>query len=173
MPHWLEIVAQGFTVTFTLILMLVGLFGLVLPIFPGGVVIWVAALLYGIGSSGFHTWGIVIFILITLLAIAGSLADNVLMGRYALKHGASWWSLFFAAVGGIAGTIFFPPFGGLAGAPLFLLLSEFWHHRKWRSAFRSTRGLIIGWGWSFLARFGIGVVMILLWGIWAWTNSAA
>ncbi len=169
---WLETLASGFTVAFTLILMLVGLFGLIIPVFPGEVIIWAAALFYGL-ASGLHGWGLFLFIVITLLAIAGSFADNVLMGTQARKAGASWWSLLFAALGGLGGTLLFPPFGGLLGAPLLLLLSEYWRHRKWRVAFRITRGMLIGWGWSFLARFGIGVVMIVLWGIWVWTNSAA
>jgi hypothetical protein len=28
--------------------------------------------------------------------------------------------------------------------------------------------MAIGWGWSFVARFGIGLMMIALWAIWAW-----
>jgi hypothetical protein len=168
----LETLANGFTVAFTLILMLVGLFGLIIPIFPGELVIWLAALFYGL-ASGLQGWGLFLFIVITLLAIGGSLVDNVLMGAQARKAGASWWSLFFAALGGLGGTIFFPPFGGLLGAPLLLFLSEFLRHRKWRVALRITGGMLIGWGWSFLARFGIALVMIVLWGVWVWTNSAA
>jgi uncharacterized protein YqgC (DUF456 family) len=111
--------------------------------------------------------------LISLLAIAGSLVDNFLMGAEARRQGASWWSLFFAGAGGILGTIFLPPLGGLLGAPLFLLLAEWWQHRDWKKAMKTTRGLAVGWGWSFLARFGIGLVMILLWGAWVWSNAAA
>ena len=171
MPDWLHALAQGFTFALTLVVMLVGLFGLIVPIFPGELVIWIAAMLYGL-INGFNGWGVFLFVLITLLAIGGSLADNVLLGSQARKAGASWWGLLFAAVGGVAGTVFFPPFGGLIGAPLFLLLNEYIRHRKFRQAFRITRGMLIGWGWSFLARFGIGTVMIVTWGIWVWTASA-
>jgi len=168
MTGWLE----ASSIFFTLLVMLIGLFGLVIPIFPGGVVIWLAALVYGLVNQ-FNTLGIILFILITILMIAGALADNILMGAKARKEGASWWSLFWGFVGGLLGTIFFPPFGGLLGAPLLLYLSEYWRLRSIRQALRVTRGLLIGWGWSFLARFGIGLLMILLWGIWAWSNSSA
>lgn len=163
---------QGFTTGFIFVVMLVGLFGLVIPIFPGGVVIWLAALLYGL-VHGFSTTGTVIFLLITLLMIAAALADNVLMNARALKEGASWWSVFFGITGGILGTIFFPPFGGLLGAPLFLYGFEYLHHRDWRRALRVTRGLLIGWGWSFVARFGLGLLKIGLWAIWVWSNTRA
>jgi uncharacterized protein YqgC (DUF456 family) len=172
MPEWLATLSESFTLALTLIVMLVGLFGLVVPIFPGGWVIWLAAGFYGL-TNGFGTWGIVLFVFITLAAIAGSLVDNVLMGKEARRAGASWWSLLLAGAGGILGTIIAPPFGGLVGAPLFLLLAEWWQHRNWRKALKTTRGLAVGWGWSFLARFGIGVLMIMLWGVWVGINSAA
>lgn len=172
MPEWLSSLSHSFTFALTLVVMLVGLFGLIIPIFPGGWIILLAALFYGL-VSGFGTWGTIIFVVLVLLAITGSLVDNFLMGAQARRAGASWWSLFFAAVGGIVGTIVAPPFGGLLGAPLFLLLAEWWQHRDWRKALRTTRGLAIGWGWSFLARFGIGVLMIMLWAVWVSVNSAA
>lgn len=168
----LEGFAGNITIGFTLVVMLIGLFGLVIPIFPGGVVIWLAALGYGL-VYGFSTTGIVIFILITLLMIAGTLADNVLMGTRAKQAGATWWSLFFGLVGGVLGTIFFPPIGGLGGAPLALYGFEYLHHRDAGKALRVTKALLIGWGWSFVARFGLGFLKILLWGVWVWSGSNA
>lgn len=172
MTEWLDVLSTGFTIGFTLVFMLVGLFGLIIPIFPGGIIIWVGALFYGL-TAGFTTWGGVFFIIITLLAIACSLVDNVLMGAEARKQGASWLSLLLAAAGGVLGTLLLPPFGGLVGAPLFLVVSEWRRHKDWDRALQTTRGLAVGWGWSFLARFGIGVVMIVTWGLWVWSNSAA
>jgi len=154
-----------------LLAMLIGLFGMVIPIFPGGVVIWLAALVYGIffGISG---WGWVFFIIITGLMIGGIIVDDLLMATSARKHGASWGSLVFAYIGGIAGTILLPPFGGLLGAPLILYLSEYGRKRNRGQAWQVTRGLLIGWGWSFVARFGIGLVMIALWMIWVFTRPS-
>ena len=171
MTDWFQALAQSFSSALILVVMLVGLFGLIVPIFPGELIIWIAALLYGL-INGFTGWGLFLFILITVFAIGGSLADNVLMGTQARKAGASWWGLLFAGIGGIAGTIFFPPLGGLIGAPLFLLLNEYIRHRKWRQAFRITRGMMIGWGWSFVVRFGIGMLMITMWALWVWAASA-
>jgi uncharacterized protein YqgC (DUF456 family) len=88
--------------------MLMGLALLIIPIFPGITVIWLAALLYGI-VTGFDTLGIVMFVLITLGMIAGISADNVLMGAGARRGGASWLTIGVALVAGIVGTILFPP----------------------------------------------------------------
>ena len=60
MPEWLHISIFALTQ----FIMLVGLFGLIVPVFPGTVVIWLAALGYGV-VTGFHTLGIVLFVIIT------------------------------------------------------------------------------------------------------------
>lgn len=163
MPTWLETIVFGLT-AFT---MLVGLFGLIVPIFPGNVVIWIAALIYGL-IFGFDVLGGILFAFITLLMIVAVLADNVLMGAKAREHGASWVSIFLALFSGVAGTLAFPPIGGLIAAPLVLFLAEFWRHRDSAQATQTTKALLWGWGLSFVVRFGIGVVMLLLWGIWAY-----
>ena len=166
MPAWLDVSIFGLT----LIVMLVGLFGLVIPVFPGVIVIWLAALGYGV-VSGFTPLGIGIFIIISLLMLASTVVDNVLMGAGARKSGASWVAILVATVAGIAGTLLLPPIGGLLAAPLAVLLVEYLRVREWNKALLATRGLAIGMGFTVLARFGIGVVMILLWGVWAWSRG--
>jgi uncharacterized protein YqgC (DUF456 family) len=150
--------------------MLVGLFGLVIPIFPGGAVIWLAALGYGL-KFGFGTVGIALFIFITLLMLAVGIADNYLMGAKALEEGASWGGIILGSLAGIVGSLLFPPLGGVIAAPSVLFLVEFARLRDHYKAYRVIRGLLIGCGWSFVVRFGLGVVMIILWMIWVLFNS--
>jgi hypothetical protein len=152
--------------------MLFGLFGMVIPIFPGGVVIWLAVLVYGLlfGISG---WGWVFFIVITAMMIAEIFVDDLMMASAVRKQGASWGSVAFAYLGGIVGTILLPPFGGILGAPLVLYLSEYGRRRRRDKAWQVTRALLVGWGWSFVARFALGLVMIGLWFGWVITNSGA
>jgi uncharacterized protein YqgC (DUF456 family) len=150
----------------SLIFMLVGLFGLIIPIFPGIIVIWLAVLAYGL-VTGFNTLGWILFALITILLFVGVTIDNILMNARAHKEGAAWSSLILGMLGGILGTIFLPPLGGLITAPLVVLLVEFYRQRDFNKALRTLRGLLIGWGMSFIARFFIGVVMIGLWLAWA------
>jgi hypothetical protein len=33
-----------------------------------------------------------------------------------------------------------------------------------------VKALLIGWGLAFVVRFGIGVVMFALWGVWAYMS---
>lgn len=160
---WIDVSIVGLTQIF----MLVGLFGLVVPVFPGLVVMWLATLGYGV-MAGFNTLGIVLFIILTLLMIAGSLADNVLMGVGARRGGAAWTTIAAALVAGVLGTLIFPPIGGLIAAPLIVLLLEYRRLGDMDKAWQALRGLATGWGLSFVARFGIGLLMMGLWWLWVW-----
>lgn len=163
MPTWGETI----TTVLVQIFMLAGLIGLLIPIFPGIIVMWLAALVYGI-LTGFSTAGIVIFVLISLLALGGTLVDNLLMGAGARKGGASWITIAVALLAGVLGTILFPPFGGLIAIPLAIFTLEYLRARDLREAWFALRGLVAGWGLSFLVRYGIGVLIMVLWWLWVW-----
>lgn len=165
MPAWLDVGIFGLTLFF----ILVGLVGLIVPIFPGIVVIWLATLVYGI-VVGFNLLGIIIFVVLTLLMIAGTVVDNFLMAAGSRKGGASWWTIAAGLLAGTIGTIVFPPFGGLIAAPLVILLIEFLRVREINQAWRATSGLVVGWGMSFFVRLGIGVLMLVLWLVWAFVK---
>jgi uncharacterized protein len=163
MEPWLDASIFGLT----LIVMLIGLVGLVVPLFPGVVVIWLGALGYGLLTS-FGIVGTIFFILITLLMLAGVTVDNVLMGVGARRGGASWWSIILALVAGIAGTLLAPPIGGLIAAPLTVFLVEYLRVGDWSKVFDAVRGLATGWGLSILVQIGIGLAMVFSWGLWVW-----
>jgi uncharacterized protein YqgC (DUF456 family) len=150
-----------------LILMLVGLFGLIVPMFPGILVIWLTALGFGI-FKGFSLLGGILFVGITLLMLLGMVIDNLVMGMMIRKEGAAWSSFLLAMVAGLVGTILVPPVGGLIAAPTVVLLLEYRRARNWKNAWQIVRGMALGWSLSFVLQFGIGLVMVLLWGLWAW-----
>ena len=165
MPIWLET-----TIIILIVLtMLFGLFGLIIPIFPGNVVMWLAALVYGL-VFGFGKLGGILFAVITLLMIVAAAADNVLMGAKAREKGADWGSIILALIAGVIGTMIFPPIGGLIAAPLVLYWMELRRLGDADEAKIVVKALLTGWGLAFIVRFGIGVVMLALWGIWALYN---
>jgi hypothetical protein len=165
LPAWLDVGIFGLTLFF----ILVGLVGLIVPIFPGIAVIWLATLVYGI-VVGFNTVGIIIFVVLTILMITGTMADNFLMAAGSRTGGASWWTIAAGLLAGTIGTIVFPPFGGLIAAPLVILLVEFLRVRELDQAWRATGGLVVGWGMSFFVRLGIGILMLLLWLLWVFVR---
>jgi uncharacterized protein YqgC (DUF456 family) len=147
--------------------MLFGLLGLIIPIFPGNVVMWLAALVYGL-VFGFGRLGGIIFTIITILMLVAVAADNVLMGTKAREKGADWGSIILALIAGVVGTMIFPPIGGIIAAPLALYLAELQRRRNADEAMKVVKALLTGWGLAFIVRFGLGVVMFGLWGIWAY-----
>ncbi len=147
--------------------MLVGLLGLIVPVYPGIVIMWLATLGYGI-ASGFTPLGAGLFVVITILMLVGTIIDNVLMGAGARQGGATWLSIGVALVAGILGTILWPPIGGIIAAPLGVLLLEYARTSDIKKAWQALHGLASGWGLSFVVRLGIGVVMMILWWVWVW-----
>ncbi len=146
--------------------MLVGLAGLLTTLIPGLVIIWAAALVYGL-VDGF-TWASgIIFAILTVLMVAGSLADNYLMGASARRTGASWLAIGVSLLLGVVGTIVLPPFGGLLGALLGVFAVEMIRLRNWRQAWRSTRSVAAGCGLGVIAKIFVGLFMILMWVLWA------
>ena len=158
---------EGLVLGITLFFMLFGLFGLIVPIFPGTVIMWLAALGYGL-VAGFGRLGLVMFILITLLMLGSTILDNLFMGAGARKGGASWSTILVAILAGVVGTILFPPIGGFIAAPLSVYILEYARLKDTQKAWQALRGLATGLGLSFVARFGVGVVMLLLWLFWVW-----
>ena len=152
--------------TITLAVMFVGLLGLIFPILPGLVIIWVAGLVYGL-ITGFNWVSGIIFALMTVLMAVGSVIDNVIMGASARQKGASWIAIGLSMVLAVAGSLLMPPFGGLILALIGLFGYEFFRLKDWRKAFDSTKSMAFGCGWSAVVRAGIGLLMIGLWIIWA------
>ena len=170
MPTW-PILLQVALDTFTLFVLLVGLFGLIMPVFPGLVIMWRGTLVYAIIQSAadkMTSWDWVAFALITVFMIVGSIADNIIIARKMRDHFIPWSSILFAFAAGIIASIFFTPIIGLVAAPLGLLLAEFRRLKNRDEALKSTRAYMIGWGWAFGVRFIIGVAITGLWMLWAW-----
>jgi hypothetical protein len=157
--------------TLTLFFMLVGLVGLLVPIFPGLTVMWLATLIYALVQSSnqnmyWFEW--VLFAMITLLMIAGSIVDNIIIAKRVREKKVPWASIILGYLAGIVASLFFTPLIGIVAAPVGLFGAEYFRLRDTRIAFDSTRAWMTGWGITIAIRVAIGVVMIGLWMIWAW-----
>lgn len=151
----------------TLIIMAVGLLSLFTFIVPGLTIIWAGTLLYGL-VTGFTWQSGILFALITILMLAGNIADNLMMGAGAREKGASWVAIVVATIAAIIGTIVRPPFGGIIAALLAIFIVEIVRLKEIRKALESMKGMARGYGWGLAVRFVIGLIMIFLWLIWAY-----
>jgi len=167
MPTWLQIALE----TFTLFVLIIGLLGLIMPIFPGLTIMWLGTLVYALiqNAAGNMTgWDWFIFGLITLLMITGNIADNLIIARKMRDKYIPWSSILFAFAASIIASIFFTPLIGLVAAPVGLFLAESRRLKDRDAAIDSTKTYMIGWGWAFGVRFLIGLTMIGFWMLWAW-----
>jgi uncharacterized protein YqgC (DUF456 family) len=155
----------------TFLALLTGLFGLLIPVFPGLTVMWIASLVYAIiqAIAGNMTWvGWLLFAVITLLMIGGNVVDNIIIAKHMLDKSIPWSSILISFAAGIIVSLFLTPLVGIIASPVGLFLAEWQRVKDKKAAFDNTKAWMTGWGWSVLARFGIGIVMILFWGLWAW-----
>lgn len=150
--------------------MLSGLLMLLLPILPGLWVMWIAALVYLL-VTGVDLAGGILFGIITILTVVGGFMDNIMMGANARGSGASWLSIGVALLAAIIGSLLLPPFGGLLFGVAAIFLVEYLRIKDWRKALESTKGLALGCGWGVVARFGFGVLVFIIWLIWALVYS--
>ncbi len=157
--------------TFTLFALIVGLVGLIVPVFPGLVIMWLGTLVYALirSAGGKMTgWDWFLFGLITVLMIAGSIVDNAIIAYKMRDKYIPWSSILWAFAAGIVASFFLTPVGGLVAAPLGLFLAEMSRLKDRDAAIASTKTYMIGWSWAFGVRFIIGLMIIGLWMLWAW-----
>jgi uncharacterized protein YqgC (DUF456 family) len=167
----LELFLQVVLETLTLFALIVGLLGLIVPVFPGLVVMWLGTLLYALiqNAAGDMTgWKWFIFGMITVLMIGGSIVDNLIIAYKMRDKYIPWSSILFAFAAGIVASIFFTPLIGLVAAPVGLFLAENRRLKNNEEAIASTKAYMIGWGWAFGFRFLIGLSLLGLWMLWAW-----
>jgi uncharacterized protein len=145
--------------------MLVGLFGTVVPLWPGLLVIWVTGLVYGL-SAGFGTVGLAAFGVMTALAIAGTVAKVVLPHRGGRAGGASGTSLAAGLAGAVVGAFVLPVVGIPVGAVAGVYLAERVRVSDPSEAWPATVGVLKGFGLGALVEFSLGVVMIATWAGW-------
>jgi hypothetical protein len=164
-------IGQVLLETLTLFVLLVCLAGLLIPVFPGLTVMWIATLVYAIvqfinGKMSWVDW--FLFFIITLLMIGGNIIDNVIIAKHMREKNVPWVSILFAYAVGLIVSVIFTPLAGIAASPAGLFLAEWFRLKDRAIAFANTKAWLTGWGWSFAASFIIGIFIILFWGLWAW-----
>jgi uncharacterized protein YqgC (DUF456 family) len=153
--------------TLTVVLMIAGLAGTVLPFLPGTTVILAAAVLHHFTIQGTHTigwWNIAGLAVLTIVSYVVDLVSGTIGAKW---YGATKWG----AIGGIIGTIvglFFGLLGVFVGPLVGVLLGELVGGKELLPAGKSTWGTLLGTTAGIIARFTIAVVMILWFAVAVW-----
>lgn len=164
----MSLFGQTAALTVALFVMLIGLVGVILPILPGLILVWLGALGYAL-VEGFDTIDPLTFVALTILAVVGISADIWMTQLGAKFGGASTRSQLLGLAGGLVGAIGFFFLGGvtagigaLIGSVAGVFLGEYWRYADWNKALRSGAGWLLGWLASVILQFVIGGAMIAL-----------
>ena len=148
-----------FLITITIVLMLVGLAGSVLPMLPGTPLILLGAIMYAWYTNfTVVTWGniIVLLALMLLSQVLEYLAS--IMG--AKKFGASRWGIAGAFCGGLVGLFLGGIVGIIVGPLLGALLFELFYGKTVKASLQIGLGTVVGFVGGAIGKFIIALTMI-------------
>ena len=147
------------------LVMVVGVVGTILPFLPGLLLVWAAALVYGI-VDGFDPVAVTAFVVITMLTVAGKVLSWLLPTRRGTAAGATPATLVVGAVGAVIGAFAIPVVGLLIGGLAGILLAELVRLGNLRAAWRTTTAVLVGFGIGAGVELAAGMSILIVWLLW-------
>lgn len=144
------------------VLMVVGLFGVFIPLLPGTALILAAGLGWAllVVEDGSGRW--VVVGIMTALLLAGFALKYALPGRR-LSGQLPRTTLLYGAGGALLGFFLLPPFGLLLGGIAGVYVAKARRHGNGPEARRSTVQILQAVGLGLLAELTAGVLMVATW----------
>lgn len=144
----------------TIIGMLIGLAGTLLPVLPGLIIIVACASLYYTFVAGWTASAVAVIVVMAALFLGSIAVEYLLAPVGARQAGASWWASILAGLAGIIGFFILPFIGALLLPLAVVLIVEYLIVRDLQHAGRATRAYLIGWLVSSGLKFLAGLLMI-------------
>lgn len=144
------------------LVMVVGLFGVLIPLLPGTALILAAGVAWAalVVQTGTGRW--VVVAAMTALFVTGLVAKYALPGKR-LSGQLPRTTLLLGGVGAPIGFVVLPPLGLLIGGVAGVYLAEVRRHGPGAQARRSTVQVLQAVGLSILAELTAGVLMVGAW----------
>ena len=168
---------EGPLLALTLVLMVVGLLGSVLPGLPGVTLIFLSALVYAL-LTDFRTVGSAVLVVLFVFAAIAFVTDFVATSYGARRFGASNWGTMGGAVGGIAGALIGllflgigSLFGLILGTVAGVFIGEYLKRRRqgpqapesdWRRASHAAGGVLVGYLASAVMQGLLGLASVVV-----------
>lgn len=127
----------------SILLVLSGFLGSILPILPGPPLSFIGLLLYALLQNFSPPLTLSLMIVLLIVTIGVTVIDYLLPLIGAKRYGTSKWGILGAIGGMIIGT-FFSPFGLILGAFIGAVLLEWFVSRNDRQALKAGWGIIVG-----------------------------
>lgn len=148
----------------TLLMMLAGLAGTVLPMIPGVLLIYAGYALYGLGT-GWRDYGLGVMIFWGVVTLLMQLLDYYAGALGAKKFGASKKGIWGSIIGGVVGLLFLNIIGLVIGTFLGAVVGELLSGRTPGDAARSGWGAFLGFIAGSLFKLTTAIIMI---GVFLW-----
>jgi len=142
------------------ILFVLGLAGIVLPVLPGIILIYIGMLLYGFMTQ-FATLDANFFLLQGLVVLLALGIDFIATAVGTKRFGGSKNAVVGTFIGIVLGLLLFGPFGIILGAFLGAVIAEIVLGKKIDLAIRSGFGTLIGIVGATALKILIGILMII------------
>ncbi|MGB5951676.1 MAG: DUF456 domain-containing protein [Ornithinimicrobium sp.] len=148
-------------VAVTTILMVVGLFGIVIPILPGLLFVWSGVLVWAIAEGS--TLGWLVLMAATAIALAGAALQFLLPGQRMRNAGVATSTLLVAVAVGVVLGIAVPVVGFFVGFPLGIYVVQRVRRGGHVEARRSTGLALKAIGMNILIELSTALLVITLW----------
>lgn len=147
--------------TISLIIMMLGMAGIIVPIIPSTPLIWVGAFIYAL-CTHFEkiTWMMLLFF--ALMTIFSVVLENLGNVYGAKKFGATRWGIVGSIVGTGAGFFMGGPVGLILGPIVGTIVFEVIGGKGYKGALKSGLGNFVGFVGGSMVKMIIGLVMISL-----------
>jgi uncharacterized protein YqgC (DUF456 family) len=144
------------------LLIIIGIFGVIVPALPGLLFCWIGVLVWAIFTdAGWGRWAILG--IATMIAIVGEVAKYLWPGRRLKQNGIPNLSLFAGGILGIVGFFIVPVVGLVLGFVLGIWLAELLRLRDGKASWTSTKHALKAAGVSMLIELGAAMAIAAVW----------
>lgn len=148
----------------SIIIMLTGMAGIIVPIIPSIPLIWLGSFIYAIFTHFEKiTW--VVLLIFALLTIFSIVLENIGNVYGAKRFGATKWGIIGSIVGTGVGFYTGGPVGLILGPVIGTIVFEFIGGKGYKGALKSGLGNFVGFLGGSILKFVVGLAMIIVF-IW-------
>ena len=138
--------------------------GLIYPIVPSVLVIWVGVLVYHFGINS-HELSWISFTMLVLLTCLLLLADYLANRHFVDKAGGSKWGMRAATIGLIVGSFVIPPFGVIIVPFALVLIAEMMQRKTFQKSIKVAFATLIAFLSGTFAKAIIQIIMIIVFAV--------